>query len=114
VRTTAPAVDVSLLEMAEGDADKEHADKEQSLLASIRRDLDDVEAALAKLDEGAYGRCETCGEPLDEQRLATAPTERFCALHQPRDLTEGGYSGSADVGNSFMAGSAGSQVKDVD
>lgn len=114
MRTTAPAGDVSLVEMAEGDADKEQSLKEQSLLASIRRDLDDVEAALAKLDDGTYGRCETCGEPLGEQRLAGAPTERFCAVHQPRDLTEGGYPGSPDVGSSFMAGSGGSQVKDVD
>jgi len=31
--------------------------------------LADVERALAKLDEGTYGTCDVCGEPIAAERL---------------------------------------------
>ncbi|MDA8301999.1 MAG: TraR/DksA C4-type zinc finger protein [Actinomycetota bacterium] len=55
---------------------------EEELIATVRRDLGDVESALAKLEEGTYGVCETCGEPLGEERLSSSPAERFCAGHE--------------------------------
>jgi RNA polymerase-binding transcription factor DksA len=41
--------------------------------------LDEVELALARLDDGTYGRCEECGEPIGDQRLEGLPTARTCA-----------------------------------
>ena len=32
--------------------------------------LDEVEAALSRLDEGTYGTCRGCGTPIDDTRLA--------------------------------------------
>jgi RNA polymerase-binding transcription factor DksA len=55
---------------------------EEELLAMVRRDLDNVESALAKLEEGTYGLCEDCGEPLGQERLSSSPAERFCASHE--------------------------------
>jgi RNA polymerase-binding transcription factor DksA len=40
--------------------------------------LDEVEQSLARLDAGSYGRCEECGEPIDDTRLAELPTARRC------------------------------------
>ena len=40
--------------------------------------LDEVELALARLDDGTYGRCEECGAPIDDARLAESPIERTC------------------------------------
>jgi DnaK suppressor protein len=40
--------------------------------------LDEVELALTRLDDGTYGRCEACGAPIDDARLADAPIERTC------------------------------------
>jgi len=37
-----------------------------------------VELALSRLDDGTYGRCETCGEPIAERRLAEHPIARTC------------------------------------
>ena len=38
---------------------------ENKVLASqLRSELDEVERALAKLDDGTYGKCETCGEAI--------------------------------------------------
>lgn len=48
------------------------------LVNDLRGLLDEVEAALVRLDEGRYGSCETCGEPVGAERLEALPTTRFC------------------------------------
>lgn len=58
------------------------ASAEQGLLSTIRCDLDDVDAALTKLEQGAYGRCEACGAPISDEVLSSSPAERFCAAHR--------------------------------
>ena len=45
-------------------------------LEAIHRDLEDVEAALARLDAGTYWTDEVTGDLLDEQRLNTHPLAR--------------------------------------
>ena len=55
---------------------------ENALLANrLRSELDEVERALAKLDDGTYGRCEVCGAPIAEPRLEAMPATRFCIDH---------------------------------
>jgi DnaK suppressor protein len=39
---------------------------------------EDVERALAKLDEGSYGRCDACGKPIAEGRLEALPWATLC------------------------------------
>jgi hypothetical protein len=41
--------------------------------------LDQVDRALARLDDGSYGRCETCGSIIADARLAESPTAHTCA-----------------------------------
>ena len=41
--------------------------------------LDQVDAALARLDDGSYGRCQSCGTIIADERLAEIPTARTCA-----------------------------------
>lgn len=53
----------------------------QALAAPLRQELAEVERALAKLDDGTYGRCETCGEPIAEARLEVMPAARYCIQH---------------------------------
>ena len=53
----------------------------QALLGSARRDLDEVDAALARVAEGTYGRCAACGEPIAAERLEARPTARRCIRH---------------------------------
>src|SRR5215475_13940446 len=43
-----------------------------------RRLLRDVVAALQKLDDGAFGSCERCNEPISEKRLEALPFARHC------------------------------------
>ena len=53
----------------------------QALAARLREQLDDVETALTKLDDGNYGRCEVCGNQIGEARLGVMPAARFCIEH---------------------------------
>lgn len=49
-----------------------------ALAASLQETLDEVNAALAKMDEGSYGICEGCGQPIAPARLEAMPATRFC------------------------------------
>jgi DnaK suppressor protein len=40
--------------------------------------LERVERALAKLDEGSYGVCDRCGEPIPPKRLEAMPDSTLC------------------------------------
>ena len=40
--------------------------------------LRDVERALGKLDEGTYGTCDVCGEPIGDERLEAIPWAVRC------------------------------------
>jgi RNA polymerase-binding transcription factor DksA len=50
-------------------------------LAAAERDLADVEHALSRLDQGAWGTCEACGAAIDPHRLERRPAARTCAEH---------------------------------
>ena len=50
----------------------------QGLLADARTSLKDVQKALTRLDDGTYGECEKCGEPISAARLAAVPAAPFC------------------------------------
>lgn len=52
-----------------------------ALAASLEQQLEDVEHALAKLDQGTYGLCEVDGKPINEARLEAMPATRFCIEH---------------------------------
>jgi DnaK suppressor protein len=43
--------------------------------------LRDVERALAKLDDGTYGTCDECGEPIGDARLEAIPWAVRCIEH---------------------------------
>ena len=43
-----------------------------------QRQLDLVQAALARLDRGGYGACQRCGRPIDPARLEAIPWAAFC------------------------------------
>jgi DnaK suppressor protein len=37
-----------------------------------------IDAALAKIEAGTFGICETCGQSIAEERLAAIPYARQC------------------------------------
>jgi len=49
-----------------------------SLRAQATARLAELDAALARLAAGSYGRCEACGEEIAAGRLAARPAARTC------------------------------------
>jgi DnaK suppressor protein len=45
---------------------------------SLEHALVRIERALAKLDEGTYGICDACGEPIARARLEAMPDSVLC------------------------------------
>lgn len=45
---------------------------------SLEAGLERTERALAKLDEGTYGICDSCGNPIAEKRLKAMPDVVLC------------------------------------
>ena len=53
-------------------------DIEFALIQMKSETLNKVDAALRRLDEGTYGVCRDCGEPISEARLTAIPWTRSC------------------------------------
>ena len=70
-------------EEANGAADLE---KRVAFESRKRDTLAQVERALQKLDNGTYGLCDNCGQPIDPARLEALPQATRCvnckALHE--------------------------------
>ena len=48
------------------------------IIDALKHQLDDVDAALAKIDAGSYGTCEKCGKDIGEARLEFRPASILC------------------------------------
>jgi DnaK suppressor protein len=56
-------------------------------IAEVRHaltELNEVEAALARMRAGTYGECRDCGEPIALARLSAYPTAMRCLACQER------------------------------
>lgn len=66
----------------DGFADSAQATEERSeLLGQIdvaRRRVQQIDQALEQMDEGTYGICERCGEPIQPERLEVRPLSVRC------------------------------------
>jgi RNA polymerase-binding transcription factor DksA len=66
----------------EGFADSGQVTAERSeveaLVGTLQETLTDIDAALAKFEQGTYGQCESCGGPIGEARLEAMPAARLC------------------------------------
>lgn len=51
-----------------------------ALIGTLRETLLEIDNALAKFDDGTYGRCESCGDLIAEDRLAAKPAARLCIV----------------------------------
>ena len=49
-----------------------------ALLARAREQVTEIDAAISRLDEGTYGTCLRCGEPVGADRLVARPAAATC------------------------------------
>ena len=70
----------------EADAGTKAFEREQELaLAKNAQDLlEQGERALARIDAGTYGVCESCGQPIGKARLQAFPRAALCVACKQR------------------------------
>lgn len=77
-----PDADEVAFDADAGFADRSHSTEERervlTMARSLRANLREVERAIAKLDDGSYGRCERCGNPIGDERLDAIPWAPLC------------------------------------
>ena len=49
-----------------------------------------IDEALKRIDEGSYGKCETCGERIKESRLKALPFATMCISCKEKEEASGG------------------------
>lgn len=57
---------------------------DHGLEEGAQQTLDEIDAALQRLDDGTYGTCEICGKPIGSDRLRALPWARLCIDDQRR------------------------------
>jgi RNA polymerase-binding transcription factor DksA len=60
-------------ESGQGDTMNVERERDLALSAQALQQVQEIDAALAKLDKGTYGLCERCGKPIPEERLEALP-----------------------------------------
>lgn len=53
-------------------------EKELALRQTLQSRLLDIRLALRKVDQGTYGRCDSCGQDISPQRLRAQPHSSLC------------------------------------
>ena len=61
------------------------ADVLSRLEGQEKRELDEIDAAQARLEAGTFGVCERCQRPIHLERLRALLTARFCVPCQSRE-----------------------------
>jgi DnaK suppressor protein len=76
---------------ADSNADDEHDPEGQTigyeraqlsaLIQGAQAHLSRIEAATTRLQQGSYGICEVCSQPIPAARLEARPTAQTCVRH---------------------------------
>jgi len=61
--------------------------KDLALTELLEHQLEKVESALGRMENGTYGRCLACGKPISFDRLQALPSAEYCIEHVPDDET---------------------------
>jgi RNA polymerase-binding protein DksA len=66
------------------------AEMNLSLVNNARDIVDQIDAALARIDAGTYGICTICGKEIDARRLDVLPYAQYCLddQRQQEELAE--------------------------
>lgn len=79
-RETSSLQELSSEDQHPADLGTETFNRERDLgtLESLEEELDEVERALERLEQGTYGVCVACGRPIPPERLEALPATPFC------------------------------------
>ncbi len=80
-------------ELADGSSDNHLGDLasamydrelDEGLEDGVQASIVEIDAALARMENGTYGTCEVCGKPIGAARLEALPWARLCIDDQRR------------------------------
>ncbi len=74
--------------MAELGSDNSDQELTLSLLGSEGDALDQIEAAIERIEDGSFGQCQTCGQKISECRLKAIPYAALC-IHCASEKEDG-------------------------
>lgn len=77
------------IHMADVGSDQYDQELTLGLVESERRLLNEIEEALARLEEGTYGICEVSGEPINKARLEAKPWAKY-TIEVAREMERNG------------------------
>ena len=60
-------------------------EQEQVLMDRVAEAIEQTERAIARIDDGTYGACESCGNPIGEARLEAYPRATLCVSCKQRE-----------------------------
>ena len=49
---------------------------------NIKTLINQIDSALAKIEDGTYGQCDTCHQPIEAERLRANPAATTCITHR--------------------------------
>ena len=56
--------------------------EDKGLEDDVARQIEDIDAALARVDDGTWGTCVVCGTAIDDERLDALPQASTCREHR--------------------------------
>jgi RNA polymerase-binding protein DksA len=65
-------------DLADQGADNYEHELTRCLLQNQEQTLAEIDAALERIEQGKFGRCEECGEAIPRARLQALPYTRHC------------------------------------
>ena len=80
-----------LADLDELSSDASDTDSLCALVDMESQTLEQIEAALNRIDAGSYGRCEGCEESIPPERLEVLPFAPLCVGCQQRAESEPGF-----------------------
>ncbi|MGB8347800.1 MAG: TraR/DksA family transcriptional regulator [Ktedonobacteraceae bacterium] len=72
------ALDEGPRDLEDRSVDVQQTQQEKEILDNEQDLLDQVNAALQRIEQGTYGICENCGQPIYEKRLEALPWASLC------------------------------------
>ena len=66
-------------DQADDSAESEIFQQREAQVSDLEKSFSEIKLALKKIDEGNYGRCESTGDWIDEERLKVYTAARTCA-----------------------------------
>lgn len=59
----------------------EEYENNNAILGQLEIRYNNVKKALSKIESGEYGKCDVCGEKIEEDRLEANPAASTCKTH---------------------------------